>query len=189
MDEVVLGVEFFAHLERVDREIASKVGAGGCPHCGGRLHRGDYPRKPRGGFVGKAGECFTRRLSFCCSEEGCRKRATPPSVRFLGRRVYLGAVVIVASIVSQAHKAMAEVARRTRRRWESFWRESFPRTSIFVSLLGRLSGAVSTSEMPRSLLERFEGDGQTRLRRMLIAISGLSTTSITDWTRCLRDIV
>jgi len=31
-------------------------------------------------------------LSFCCDRDGCRKRVTPPSVRFLGRKVYLGAV-------------------------------------------------------------------------------------------------
>ena len=38
---------------------------------------------------------YRYRFSFCCDRDGCRKRVTPPSVRFLGRRVYLGAVVIL----------------------------------------------------------------------------------------------
>jgi len=46
------------------------------------------------------GEASVRRFSLCCGARAVRKRATPPSVRFLGRRVYLGAVVIVASMVA-----------------------------------------------------------------------------------------
>ena len=42
-----------------------------------------------------AAEAFSRRFSLCCGRDGCRHRATPPSVRFLGGRVYVGAVVIV----------------------------------------------------------------------------------------------
>jgi hypothetical protein len=49
--------------------------------------------------MGRAAESFDRRFSLCCGREGCRRRATPPSVRFLGRRVYVGAVVIVASVL------------------------------------------------------------------------------------------
>ena len=41
------------------------------------------------------------RLSFCCDRDGCRKRVTPPSVRFLGRKVYLGAIVILISAMRQ----------------------------------------------------------------------------------------
>src|SRR5271157_4368665 len=68
----------------------------------GPLHRSDYDRKPRGALIAPAGEAFVRRFSLCCGREGCRKRATPPSLRFLGRRVYLGAVVLVASMLAQA---------------------------------------------------------------------------------------
>jgi len=31
------------------------------------------------------------RFSFCCARDGCRTRKTPPSFRFLGRKVYLAA--------------------------------------------------------------------------------------------------
>jgi hypothetical protein len=102
VDEVDLGREFFTLLEQHDEGVARRVAAAGCPRCDGPLHRGDYDRKPRGALIAPAGEEFVRRFSLCCGREGCRKRATPPSLRFLGRRVYLGAVVLVASMLAQA---------------------------------------------------------------------------------------
>jgi len=77
-----------------DRDLAEGYRLEGCP-CGGSLHRAAYVRKPRGVPWGLP-EGFCIRESFCCSREGCRRRLTPPSLRFLGRRVYLGAVVVVA---------------------------------------------------------------------------------------------
>src|SRR5258708_166628 len=100
VDEIDLGGEFFRLLEQLDEGMARQVAAKGCPRCAGPLHRGNYKRKPRGALIAPAGETSVVRFSLCCGREGCRKRATPPSVRFLGRRVYLGAVVIVASIVA-----------------------------------------------------------------------------------------
>ena len=94
--------EFFVRLTAIDAAIVARVAAGDCPLCGGPLHRGDYDRKPRGGVIAVAAEAFNRRYSLCCGREGCRRRATPPSVRFLGRRVYVGAVVIVASVLAMA---------------------------------------------------------------------------------------
>ena len=37
------------------------------------------------------------RFSFCCAADGCRKRETPASLRFLGRKVFLGAMVVLIS--------------------------------------------------------------------------------------------
>ena len=39
--------KFCERLEAVDVALAARVQSGGCAHCGGRLDRGDYPRKPR----------------------------------------------------------------------------------------------------------------------------------------------
>lgn len=69
--------------------------------------------KPRGGALAAAGEEHTLRFSLCCGREGCRKRAAPPSVRFLGRRVYLGAALLVASILRLTHREPAELRRLT----------------------------------------------------------------------------
>jgi hypothetical protein len=116
--------EFFARLEKLDEAIAAAVAAGRCQHCEGPLHRSDYQRKPRGALLAVTGETFTIRHSLCCGRRGCRKRATPPSLRFLGRRVYLEVVVIVASMVAQtmvmtarAAIAVTGVSLRTLRRW------------------------------------------------------------------------
>ena len=98
-------------LEKLDEGVAQPVASAGCLSCEGPLRRGDYARKPRGALIAPAGEAFVVRFSLCCRREGCRKRATPPALRFLGRRVYLGVAVIVASLVAQALGA-AEASRR-----------------------------------------------------------------------------
>src|SRR5262245_40518516 len=98
VDQFKFESETLARPEQLDRETTARLAAAGCPPCGGALHRSDYPRKPSGALIAPEGEgdmCVTR-FSLCCAREGCRKRATPPSLRFLGRRVYLGVVVIVA---------------------------------------------------------------------------------------------
>ena len=85
---------FYQLLFRIDQNLANEVQAGGCRFCGGVLHGARYPRKPRGLRPVRDASHDTR-LSFCCAMNGCRRRNTPPSVRFLGRRVYLGVMVIL----------------------------------------------------------------------------------------------
>ena len=46
------------------------------------------------------------RFSFCCSRDGCRKRKTPPSLRFLGRKVYVAAMVVLIAIMREGATAM-----------------------------------------------------------------------------------
>ena len=101
--------KFFHWLLQIDEATCQKVAAQGCAECRGRLHRADYPRKPRGGLLELTGEVFSRRFSLCCGREGCRRRATTPSVRFLGRRVYLGVVVLLASVMMCALAASVVV--------------------------------------------------------------------------------
>ena len=105
--KLLRSVPLFDFLVRVDRGIADEAWKGPCPHCtGGILHRADYPRKPRGHPAGLERRWdWELRRSFCCSREGCRRRTTTPSVRFLGRRVYLG--VVVALVSAMAHGATA----------------------------------------------------------------------------------
>lgn len=158
-DQVELDREFFAALERADAEIAAVVGGDGCGRCGGRLHRGDYPRKPRGALIAAAGEAFVVRLSFCCGREGCRRRTTPPSLRFLGRRVYLEAVVLVASVIAVMRGIGCATGRevgvpaRTLARWLAWWRGSFLQTVEFITLAAALAlgTAAAHAAMPASL--------------------------------------
>lgn len=82
---------FFELLLRIDQELAQRSHAAGCA-CGGVLHCGNYPRKPRGCLI-EVRFKFETRFSFCCNL--CRKRTTSVSVRFLGRRVYLALAVVL----------------------------------------------------------------------------------------------
>jgi len=160
MPDWLLDEEFFARLVQVDEKIAEAVAQRRCPHCGGALHRADYDRKPRGGLLAAAGEAFYRRFSLCCGREGCRKRSTPPSLRFLGRRVYLEAVVVLASsaAVARALKDVSEasgVPVRTLRRWLGWWRTPFVATPTWFELrAGFVPPPPVEAELPKSLIER-----------------------------------
>jgi hypothetical protein len=93
---------------------------------------------------------------------GCRRRSTPPSLRFLGRRVYLEAVVLIASIFGLGDSPAKQLRRRTGvpartvRRWLSWWQTTFVSTSIFIALQARTVGKVSIAQLPLSMLELFE---------------------------------
>lgn len=128
---------FWLFLFSIDQDLAHNTRKEGCP-CGGRLHCANYPRKPRGG-PDDLPDQYRYRLSFCCNRDGCRKRVTPPSVRFLGWKVYLGAVVILVAAMRQgpSPRRVRELSRlfgadrRTIARWQVFWREHVPQTPFW----------------------------------------------------------
>ncbi len=193
-DPIELGREFFERLTAIDAAITAKVAASPCSRCGGPLHVGNYPRKPRGGLLAVAGEGFTLRFSVCCGREGCRRRTTPPSVRFLGRRVYVGAVVILASVVALAVATAAAAQRttgissRTARRWVGWWRGAFPETTVFAALSARLVPSVARRELPASVLARMPGAPEVQLRVLLGWLAPLTTTSTPDGARFVRGL-
>jgi hypothetical protein len=176
---------FWSFLFAIDEDLAEKARKKGCP-CGGQLHCAHYPRKPRGvrPQLSKL-QCF--RLSFCCDRDGCRKRATPPSVRFLGRKVYLGAIVILISAMRQGPtpRRVRELSERfgadetTIARWQIFWREHFPITLFWKSERARFIRLGKISGLPYSLVDAFlrrhpPRDGWMLLLRFLspITVSG-----------------
>lgn len=194
--ESSLGEEWFARLEAFDRQIADAVAAGGCRHCGGPLHQGNYERKPRGGHIAEAGEAFTLRHSLCCGREGCRKRALPPSLRFLGRRVYLEAAVLLASALARAIETLrltsevTGVPARTLRRWHGWWTETFPSSGVWTELRARfVPPPPAESELPRSLIERARavldaGAAASDLLQLVARwLSPVTTQSVPDGSR------
>jgi len=181
--DFLLGRELFERLLGIDRLTAMEIQAVGCG-CGGRLDRASYRRKPRGLPRGLGGEHEIRE-SFCCCKEGCRKRATPVSVRFLGRRVYVSvAVVIGAAAEGGVTKGRVELLgdlmrcpldRRTVERWVAWWREMLPRTRFWQGIRRRLRTPVDPERMPLSLLEAFESkDPQEGLVGLLRLVSPIS---------------
>jgi hypothetical protein len=201
LPDLRLDEEYFERLMAWDEELARQVAAARCPHCGGPLHRANYERKPRGGLLAEAGEAFRLRHSLCCGWEGCRRRSMPPSLRFLGRRVYLEAVVLLATMVVQlaasvrnacAHTA---VPRRTLRRWQTWWRESFPGSRMWVEAAARFAPPPpDDSRLPRSLVERLDmdlavGDAAAGLVDVCLLAARLlapATTSIADGASFVR---
>ncbi len=153
----ILGIsaeKFFQQLQWLDCQIAEQTRARDC-RCGGRLHRSDYVRKPRG--VPDDCEIYVaRRFSFCCASPGCRRRATPPSVRFMGRRVYVAAAVLMACAGWNEVDA-GEVPTRTRRRWRAYFAKQLVETSRWREIRARLDKPVDENRLPASLLERFQG--------------------------------
>lgn len=170
-------------LQRFDEDLAAEHRAAGCARCGAVLHSARYRRKPRG-FAGLAPE-YGWRLSFCCAREGCRTRATPASLRFLGRKVYLGAVVVLVSVlrcgispVRMRHlEQRVGVNRRTVMRWRQWWCEEFIATPFWRAASSRLMPPVEHSELPASLLERFAGAARDRLISALRWISPITSES------------
>jgi len=187
--------EFFEGLTAIDEAIVERAAEEPCRDCGGPLHRGDYPRKPRGGGLALAAEGFVMRFSLCCGRDGCRHRATPPSVRFLGRRVYVGAVVIVASAIVLTTMAAAAALRatgvpaRTTRRWLRWWRGPFTASSPFLELSARLVPAPERRRLPLSLLDRFAGESTTPVAKLLGWLAPITTMSSPDGSRWVRAVM
>lgn len=165
-------------LASIDREVAQSSRDAGCPLCSGKLDRSNFKRKPRG-VTGASEQVYQIRESFCCRIDGCRKRMTPRSVRFLGRRVYVAVVVVLVTAMQQgvtpkrAARLEAElgISLRTLRRWRSWWLDSFPSGDFWQSARSRFSGPmglVDESQLPASLLKRFSGPNEdTRLVKLL----------------------
>lgn len=157
---------FHALLLAFDRDIADTARCAGCSLCNGVLHSARYRRKPRGRLC-RLGEEHDWRFSFCCAAGGCRTRATPPSLRFLGRKVYLAAMVVLIAIMRQGATAarmrelskLAGVDRRTVERWRAWWRDIFTVSPFWQLARAAFMPPVDPNCLPASLLERFSDDG------------------------------
>jgi hypothetical protein len=169
-------------LLKYDADMAAAARAAGCGACGERLDRANYPRKPRGALFPLSDE-YELRFSFCCAREGCRRRATPSSLRFLGRRVYLGAVVVLATAMQQGVtpvraarlREVLGVSLETLARWRKWWRETFTESAFWRAARARFARPVDASGCPLSLLERFGGGEDARLLAVLRFLAPLST--------------
>jgi len=176
--------QLYSVLRRFDEDLAAEQRAGGCPRCGAALHSAHYPRKPRG-VPREVIPDYGRRLSFCCARQGCRKRATPPSLRFLGPKVYLATVVVLISALrcgpTPARMRTLEervgVNRRTVMRWRAWWTQTLVDTPFWRAAAGRLMPPVECAELPASLLERFAGAARDRLLGLLRWLSPITTGS------------
>ena len=150
--------QLYQLLDVVDADLLQQAREKGCLLCGGRLHRSDYDRKPRGGPQ------WELRFSLCCAEEGCRRRHTPPSVRFMGRRVYAGLVAVLVSAMIHGLKPervkvlreALKIDRRTLERWRQWWLGIFVDSSFWREARARFMPPLCQKTLPLSLCVSFE---------------------------------
>lgn len=178
-------VSLFHLLHRLEVDLAETVRGSGCPDCGGRLHAAHYRRKPRGGPMAIP-ERYSRRLSLCCGRDGCRRRRLPPSVLFMGRRVYWAPVVLVVTTLRQQRstgsgarrlEALLGVSKETLERWMRFYREEFPASEPWRRVRGLVVGEVGDQELPSGLLTSFMSRFEEAERAVAGCLSFLATGS------------
>jgi hypothetical protein len=107
-------------------------------------------------------------------------------VRFLGRNVYLGVIVV---LITALHHGLTDQRRRrlieeldvplqTLWRWRRWWREQFLQSRCWKELAGQLIPSITPHGLPGSLLERLRGRGLTeRVVQLLALISPVTTSS------------
>ena len=144
---------FFVFFPALTKSLPPRPAPGRCPGCAGPLHVSDYPRKPRG-CPAAVREDYSWRLSFTCGR--CDARATSPSVRFAGRRVYLAVVLMLrsppGSSSGQELCDLFSIPARTLKRWRTWWREDFPSTPFWQSMRERFMPPLAIERLPQSLL-------------------------------------
>lgn len=172
-------VSLLVQLAKIDAELEKRQLLNSCPHCGYHLYRAHYKRKPRGILCELPDICYVR-LSLCCAH--CRKRCLPASCLFLGRKVYVGCVIllltaILQGLTSQTTQSLCDamsVSRRTLHRWLWFFQNVFPNSPLWKVLRGLLSPHISASLMPLGL---FQSDFDLNFICCFL-IGGISPTSV-----------
>ena len=163
---ILQSAEFFAFLLHIDHDLAAEAKTLGCRCCQGPLHQALYPRKPRGAQC-VLGADYRQRFSFCCAH--CRRRTTPVSVRFLGRRVYLGIVVTLASALSAGLSGPRaatlieglSVPLLTLRRWRQWWLNDFVQTPFWRGQRALFMPPVEEVRLPAGLLPCFSAPDES----------------------------
>jgi hypothetical protein len=166
-------------LTKIDADLAAQACAQGCA-CGGALHRSNYPRKVRGVNI------EARRDSFCCAEEACRRRVTPGSVRFLGRRIYAGFIVILLTALRHGLSAERVVVlqerlgmdRRTLERWRAWRLQDFAPGRRWQAVRGFFIPPPDEVTLPWSLWRCFGHAGQKPLLDLLRFLTPWSTRAL-----------
>jgi hypothetical protein len=186
---ILQSTAFFSFLLGIDRDLAQETCTRGCRDCGGRLHWACYPRKPRGAQC-PLDPAYRQRLSFCCAD--CRRRTTPYSVRFLGRRVYLGVVMTLACALSAGvsiRRAAAltdglHIPLRTLQRWRRWWLADFVQTPFWRGKRALFMPPVEEPALPESLRSRLQAEGDwgpwRRLLRFLTPLTSQTANTFGD---------
>ena len=153
---------FHEFLKAIDYDLSKEECAKGCAHCGGRLHRADYPRSPFGVPI-EHRKHYEERYSHCCSQ--CRKRTTSQSVRYFGRRWFPAPLLTLISALmystiykccKQLHQLFGiSISKRTCKRWKDWWEGSFPTTNFWKGVTGIIPIDCLKGPFPRHLFSMY----------------------------------
>jgi hypothetical protein len=162
ISEPLQNERFFYELYIIDTRIAEYYRRMPCPHCNGPLYFSNYFRIPRGEtVVGLPKEYFIR-YSLCCGNEGCRRRVIPPSCRFLDRKVYWHAAILIIMSEFQNTKVCVfklakkfNISRNTIARWIKFYQNIFPSSRKWQKIRGMVAAFITNDELPSNLVNHF----------------------------------
>jgi hypothetical protein len=157
---------FSQRLRDRDRCLFLKLKGSPCPLCGGRLDAANFPRKTRG-----MGDEDETRFSLCCRRVGCRHRVTPPSLRFLNRKVHAAWRVIMVHAFREILGISPGIARQTLARWQNFWKETLREGAPFMRW------ARASGQLPLSVVDS---------PSLLSLLQALGFPSEEGWIRCLE---
>ena len=173
-------------LCQLDFEYAQKYKSQGSPCCGAALHVSNFKRNPRGIGVDILEDLegyeleWELRYSFCCSK--CRKRFTPASFRFLGRKHYWGWLLLIQCALAGGVFAQQQLKKklqayqigldqRTLERWLAWWESVVGNSPFWKSFKGRFMAPIDPKYIPAGLLcrifERAKEDLQMTLTEVL----------------------
>ncbi len=175
MEKLLENVELIKLLESIDLNEAERAHQEGCRYCGSKLHCAHYGRKAHG----VAG--WDKRYSYCCSR--CRLRATPVSVRFLGRRIYAGFWVVLVAALQQGPTRRRVtilsqelgITERTLRRWRKWWLGEFVESSFWKGGRALFMPLLEEAEMPLSLIDEFKAKKREGLVKLMKFLSSITT--------------
>lgn len=176
---------FHSLLNTIDRELAEVQRLQGCQFCGGVLHLSSYPRSPFG-IPAQFREYYEERFSFCCDD--CRRRTTPPSVRFFGRRWFPAPLlVLISALLGKINEQRLEklkdlfgviVSESTWKRWRRWWRDAFTKTSFWNQNKGFFLFSEEPCFFPHTLLIHFQGGLFKRLCHALRFFSPMTAGAL-----------
>jgi hypothetical protein len=178
--KLLFSSSFASLLLAIDLEFIAKAKTSGCPDCGDKLHQADYPRSPIGIPQGQRVH-YELRLSLCCSQ--CRKRVTPPSVQFFGRRWFPAPYFLFISLLRvrinerRLHPLKLHFGLRisitTWKRWQWWWRTQFIKTA-FLQAKGQIPADKIEGAFPRHFLTFFTGHLSKKFILLLQFLSPLT---------------
>ena len=161
--EAIQKVKLYHLLFLIDKDLAERQREKACPFCNSSLHYSNYTRKPRGG-PDDLPEEYLLRHSLCCSNEGCRRRVLPESIRFWDQRVYFGVVMLVVMTLRQkrtdgysASRLMKifGLSRHTLKRWIIYFENIFPFSLRWRKVKGRMGIDMSNDDFPAVVVSYF----------------------------------